>query len=259
MPGKKPFKKSDGEVAGTERPVPFGNNPSRTTAPSLLAMIAHDLRSPLAVIQGYSHLLEGDLPPDIPVESRGYLATIKAHATLLNHMIDSLVLVDQASQAQWPHHFARRYLADLVEPAVDEIAVLAAEKGVVFRIDAQGDPIGVDIDERAVRQALYNLLWYAIQNARPGGEVSLGIDSVDRFARITLCDPRCESLQDTDLATLLIIPDPDGNREIMALGVSDLSLLAAGVVAVAHDGRLETAQGPQGGVVVRLYLPMSRE
>lgn len=243
--------------AGDREPA-SGASPNPGRVDRLPARIVHDLRTPLAVIQGYSHLLAGELPPETTAQARDYLATIIAHTNLLNHLIDSLVLVEQALDGQQPRVFTRCDLYHLLSLSIDEAGWLATEKQLALHVDSQAEPLWVEVDERSVRQALYNLLWHGIRHARPGSELALAVDSGGDSVCVTLCDPRCVTTT-AGLEPVLIWPDPGTGQGLMEPATTDLNLLAAGVVAAGHRGRLEVFRGAGGGARVSLYLPTPSE
>jgi K+-sensing histidine kinase KdpD len=215
-------------------------------------MIAHELRSPLAVIQGYSHLLESELPPETTGELRGYLATIKAHANMLNHLIDGLVLVDQAAEGYWPRALAICELDRLADLSIADVSELAVEKEIALHFEPPAGSFWVEADERAVRLALYHLLWHGIRHARPGSELTLAAVSTREYAGFRLCDLHCR--EDEFSEPVFVLTGSASERAGETSVVSDLSLLVAGVVATAHHGQLEVLREPGGRLMLAFYL-----
>jgi len=67
---------------------------------SMLAMAAHDLRTPIAVIQGYAQLLELSLSAEADPTIREYLTTIVAHAASLRNGVENLVVLDAMDRGE---------------------------------------------------------------------------------------------------------------------------------------------------------------
>src|SRR5690606_32156677 len=59
--------------------------------------VAHDLRGPLRVVDGFARILLGDFAPAMPADARGHLDRILAAAQRMNEMIDALLAMARIS------------------------------------------------------------------------------------------------------------------------------------------------------------------
>lgn len=120
--------------------------------------IAHDLRSPLSSIDGFSHLLAGRLSDEADDKSRHYLQRIRAGVRQMGELTDALLSLAHVSRTQ------------LTWEAVD-LAVLAREAVERLREHADGRTVQVQIaptlpvrgDPRLLRQVMENLVGNAFK------------------------------------------------------------------------------------------------
>ena len=150
----------------------------------MTANIAHDLRSPLSVILGYTEALnDGKLEPNPEI-----LSVMHTEAQHLNHLIDdlkTLSLADAGELSLIPQNVAPGVL---LQRAADAHRILADQKGItlVTSIPAGLPEIQVDI-ERMI-QVLGNLLNNALRYTPAGGEIILSAQAVEKTVHLKVAD-----------------------------------------------------------------------
>lgn len=224
---------------------------------SLLAMAAHDLRTPVAIIQGYSELLAGTLAAETDPAVREYLTTIVAHATSLRHGIENLVALDQMERGEIQLAAVRCDLNELVAQALAQVEGLMTVKAVEVTIDAPPEPVWVMADEEQVGRALYNLFGHAEKYAREGGRLLFAVAADGEVGGVTVRDPN-RVLPEAMVARAfdLVEIGRDGRA---ALRGTDLGLVVARRVAEAHGGRVAVQSDAGQGTTFALYLPRAAE
>jgi len=128
--------------------------------------IAHDLRSPLQVIQGFSQLLIQDHAPNLNAEGQNYAKFVDTAAKQLDHMLSDLLAFSQASQLNIK--LTPVALQTVVEKALSSCAREISESHARIENNAAG-PI-VLAHEATLRQVLVNLIGNAVKfvrSARP--------------------------------------------------------------------------------------------
>jgi len=134
--------------------------------------VAHDLRTPLRGINGYSAALVEDLGDNLDADAKDYLERIRAAATRMGHLIDALLGLARISGAT-----LTRGVVDLTAMAHAVLARLRAAEPhrVVECVVASG--LFVKGDPWLLRVALENLLGNAWQftSKREAAEIELGI------------------------------------------------------------------------------------
>ena len=150
-----------------------------------LALLSHELRSPLGAILVWLGLLQrGGLDP---AESERALGIIERSARTLEHIIEDLL---HASRIAAGGLMLIPQLVDLrgvVQVAVDTASGDAALKGLELTW-SPGEPIWVLGDPGRLQQAVSNLLSNAIKFTPAGGKVEVSLDRADHHARLRVTD-----------------------------------------------------------------------
>lgn len=134
-----------------------------------LAMIAHDLRSPMTVITGFAEMLK-DNRTSIPDDSIDeFLALILSNASQVSKLVDDILLVSSIQSAKFTYNIKQLDLAELAYRAV--AGVRQAHPDIRFEVrvrDALPAALG---DENRQLQILNNLLSNAAKFSPAGGTV----------------------------------------------------------------------------------------
>ncbi len=136
-----------------------------------LAMLAHELRNPLAPIRNAAHVL-GRLELDEP-RVRWAQDIIERQVTHLTHLVDELLDVSRIARGKVSLKKARIELADLLRQACESVQPLLSAKG--HRLEVQMPETGVMLEGDLVRliQVLQNLLNNAAKYTPDGGHIKL--------------------------------------------------------------------------------------
>lgn len=223
---------------------------------SLLAMAAHDLRTPLAIIQGFVQLLESEISASDGSAAAEYLTNILAHSDSLGHMIDNLVVLDQIETGQLSITTAKHNLNDLVENALAQVEGLLKIKSLSFAYRGTVVPAWVEVDEHQIQRALYNLLSHASKYARPGTQLHIDIEQEGAFYLVHLHDPQ-RHLPAQMLSKLFELADVNHDGFASLRGM-DLGLVFTRHVAEQHHGRVTATSMAGQGMTLTLYLPTGK-
>jgi len=137
-----------------------------------LALVAHELRNPLAIITGTVGLLEDDRDELSHEMQWRYIDTISRSAARLTAMTDDLLDLAQLENGELAVHLATVDLSDLLHQAVDSVAVTASLKGVTVQTQVT-EPLMLDADPARLRQVADNLLSNAVKYTPAGGTIDV--------------------------------------------------------------------------------------
>lgn len=220
---------------------------------SVLAMAVHDLRTPLAIIQGYSQLLAADIN-DVEDPRNEYVINILAHAVSLEKMIENLVALDQLERGQFRLSVKRIDLNERVSQAIAQVEGLTLLKNLKIALKSPVNRVWVRADGDQVDRVLYNLLSHATKYAQPGSELKIQVTGDDDFGQVTIVDPN-RRLSKESLGRLFDVIDigRDGASSLQGM---DMGLVLARFIAEDHNGRLMASQKEGKGLTFALYLPI---
>lgn len=122
---------------------------------------AHELRTPLAGIYGYSELLINFEYE--PTQTKDFLNIIHAQSKQLTSIIDDLLDIAKIESTKG-HYIERRNdnLALILTQASDQVGLLAERKGIIIQSSYPSE-INADFDTEKLRRALINLLSNAVK------------------------------------------------------------------------------------------------
>jgi signal transduction histidine kinase len=155
------------------------------TCDDIVAMVSHDLRSPLNMIAMSAGLLRRDVAGGgLPL-----LDTIERSVTRMNTLISDLG--DAGSIAEHSLTLALRpeRVTSIVWDAVDAVGQLAASSGCTIETRAPGPPdeeIEILADRPRLSRVLFHLVRNAIQSSPAGGQVTVGVE-VEHGVETTAC------------------------------------------------------------------------
>ena len=150
---------------------------SEETRRHMLADVAHELRTPVSIIQGsLEAMIDGVLPP-----TTANLASAHEETRLLSRLISDLREISLAEAGQLQLELADIPVSDLLTHSVDVNQPEAAARDVCLRADALDNLPSVHVDRDRFLQIVNNLIANALRYTPTGGSVtvSAAMQSVD--------------------------------------------------------------------------------
>jgi two-component system OmpR family sensor kinase/two-component system sensor histidine kinase BaeS len=136
---------------------------------NMMADIAHELRTPLSVIQAnLEAMLDGVLPASPPE-----IASLHDETTLLSRLVADLRLLSLAEAGQLRLERAKTDLGDLVKKVADRMAIQAGENEITLITDIAPDLPLLNVDADRMSQAIGNLVGNALRYTPPNGRVGV--------------------------------------------------------------------------------------
>ena len=222
----------------------------------VLALLAHDLRSPLAVIVGYVQLLARQARGDALELDRmlGYVGRIEESARQMTSLLDDL-LADAD-----PHAIGEPLeteTADLVE-SVRRIATHheGLGGGCEIVVEVPDAPVELDVHAAKLERAVHNLVSNAVKYSPDGGRVTLRLAADDEEVRISVADEGI-GIPAADLPRIFerFHRGTNVTGRINGIGLGLTSVLRA---VEAHGGRMEVESVEGEGSTFTIHLPRHR-
>jgi signal transduction histidine kinase/ActR/RegA family two-component response regulator len=220
---------------------------------AFLAMLAHELRNPLAPIRAAADLLE--------VVDDGRLASARAviqrQTEHMRRLVDDLLDAARAAQGRLTLQASPINLTDVVRATALDQAEAFACKGLVFKISVPAEPLWLHADGARLAQALTNLLHNARKFSPPKTQVSLLLKP-PAHGQVQL-EVRDEGAGiEPNLLPHLFEPFAQGDRSLSRTqGGLGLGLSIVRAIAQLHAGNISVeSAGPGAGAVFTLTLPI---
>jgi signal transduction histidine kinase len=153
-----------------------------------LGMAAHDLRTPLSIILGYSSFLEEDLSGDLAEEQAEFLSVIRSSSRFMLHLVNSLLDVATIESGKLELELQPTDLAALVARTVSLNATLAEGKRIRLACECDERLPQMALDGPKMEQVLNNLLSNAIKFSYPDGTVVVRLVRQGDYAVLSVAD-----------------------------------------------------------------------
>lgn len=217
----------------------------------MTADIAHELRTPIAVIQGN---LEGLQDGVFPL-TREALDPIEDKTALLARLVEDLRQLALAEAGKLPLDTAPTDLPALVQRTVEGFQPAAEAKRIRLEVETAVVP-HVTADAQRIEQVLANLLSNALRHTPADGRITIRVVGEDSAARVTVSDsgPGIAAAELPYLFERFYRVDKGRGREKDGSG-SGLGLAVARSIIVAHDGRIGVESAPGAGATFWFTLP----
>ena len=250
--------------AGNKAPLPaLGNNEIGTLGRALEAMrvklegkeyaeqlmhtMAHELKSPIAAIQGAAELLTEEMPL---ADRRHFIGTILGQNARQKQLIDKLLALVRVEKQQHLDTLERVSALELARQVRDDCHARLSARDLV--LDIAADDIVLLCDPLLLRQAIGNLVDNAIDFAPDGSRITLAIGREGDSVNISLRDEGV-GIPAFALGRLFerfySLPRPDGARS------TGLGLPFVREVMALHNGSAEVTNANGGGACAVLRLP----
>ena len=136
--------------------------------------VTHELRSPVNAILGFSELLTGRTAAKITPDMRdSYLRDINAGARHMLSLVNDLLDLAKMESGQYELVEVDFWVDEITRRASRYVETQANERGVEVTVTFDGEPPLIHGDERALFQALLNLVSNAVRYGRQGGTVTI--------------------------------------------------------------------------------------
>lgn len=245
---------TDERSAAAERAAEDRRRAAGQARDDALSLIAHDLRSPLAVVMGYIQLLERQAAGGTVDIDRlmPYLERIDAAARQMSSLLDDLLTDAAIDERAEPVELAP---SDLV-PRLREIAEHHDPTSSLHAVvaDVPPGPMVAEVNLPKLERALHNLLVNAIKYSPDGGTITIGLRADAETARITVADEGI-GIPEADLPLVFERFHRGGNVSGRTSGLG-LGLISVKRAVDAHHGRLAVDSVEGQGTTFTIELPL---
>jgi two-component system sensor histidine kinase BaeS len=218
--------------------------------------IAHELRTPLSVLQIEMESLEDGITEPTPE----VLSGLQVELGRLNHLVEDLRVLALTDAGELHLEWSSLDLGGLIFSMLDRVRSSAREKGVTLSAKVPETPVFIEGDARRLSQVLLNLLSNAIQHTPVGGSITMTLaqpatETGQPVAQITVQDTG-EGIPAEHLPHIFErFYRPAVARSPRGTG---LGLSIAKSLVEAHGGRISVVSAEGMGSTFTFTLPAKR-
>ncbi len=220
---------------------------------AFLAVLTHDMRSPLTNIHGYASLLRDH--PELPEQQRAHMTqVILRNEMALQEIVNNILDIEHLESGM--HVLVERRNFDLVE-LVNDLVVSsmppAQEKQIALRHESAATPLFVHADRQKVSRIVQNLISNAIKYTPENGQIAVRAVQNGRFVKIEVEDTGY-GIPAAELPHIFNRYSRVDKHRNMAVGTG-LGLAIVKSLIEAHEGHIEVQSEEGAGSKFVVSLP----
>jgi len=217
----------------------------------LLTDLAHELRTPLATIEGY---LEGLADGIVSTDETSRV--LRAQTARLRRLVDDLNTVSRTDELQLDLHPSDCDVGQLVAAAIDAVTPAYATKGVTLTSHREGRLPTLRADPDRIGEILANLLGNALRHTPAGGSVAVSIDARGGTVSLSVADTGVGIPPELLEQIFERFYQVDRSRTHDNGDGSGIGLTITRALVQAHGGRIRAhSHGPGRGARFTVTLP----
>ena len=212
---------------------------------------AHELRTPLALMQAQLELFSTEHPKVLP-ETAGFLLLLREQTERMTQMTKTLL---EMSELRTVPCNDRIEIAPMIEEIFADLTPLAEKNGIILESTGDGTMIGSDT---LIYRLLFNLTENAIRYNRPDGIVRITVTEEEKRLIIRVSDTGCgvpEQYRESIFQPFFRV-DKSRSRENGGVG---LGLSLVWEIVTLHGGEVRVEESSEKGTTIAVKLPLDAQ
>ena len=208
---------------------------------------AHELRTPLALMQAQLELFSAEHPAVLP-ETAEFLTLLREQTERLTQMTRTLL---EMSNLQQVARNERIQLAPMIEEIFTDLAPLSDKRGVTLTAEGDGIMTGSDA---LIYRLIFNLTENAVKYNRPGGSVRVSVTQEPEKLLLRVSDTGCGIPEEHQRSIFQPFFRVDKSRS-REYGGAGLGLALVWEIAELHGGSVWVEKSSEKGTTIAVGLP----
>ena len=208
---------------------------------------AHELRTPLALMQAQLELFSAEHPAMLP-QTAEFLALLREQTERLTQMTRTLL---EMSNLQQVARNERIQLAPMIEEIFTDLAPLPDKRGVTLTAEGDGIMTGSDA---LIYRLIFNLTENAVKYNRPGGSVRVSVTQEPEKLLLRVSDTGCGIPEEHQRSIFQPFFRVDKSRS-REYGGAGLGLALVWEIAELHGGFVWVEESSEKGTTIAVGLP----
>ena len=208
---------------------------------------AHELRTPLALMQAQLELFSAEHPAMLP-QTAEFLTLLREQTERLTQMTRTLL---EMSNLQQVARNERIQLAPMIEEIFTDLALLSDKRGVTLTAEGDGIMTGSDA---LIYRLIFNLTENAVKYNRPGGSVRVSVTQEPEKLLLRVSDTGCGIPEEHQRSIFQPFFRVDKSRS-REYGGAGLGLALVWEIAELHGGSVWVEESSEKGTTIAVGLP----
>ena len=212
---------------------------------------AHELRTPLALMQAQLELFSTEHPKMLP-ETAGFLLLLREQTERMTQMTKTLLEMSELRTVPCNDHIE---IAPMIEEIFTDLTPLAEKNGIILESTGDGTMTGSDT---LIYRLLFNLTENAIRYNRPDGMVRITVTEEEKRLIIRVSDTGCgvpEQYRESIFQPFFRV-DKSRSRENGGVG---LGLSLVWEIVTLHGGEVRVEESSEKGTTIAVKLPLDAQ
>ena len=212
---------------------------------------AHELRTPLALMQAQLELFSDEHPKVLP-ETADFLRLLREQTERMTQMTKTLLEMSELRTVPCNDHIE---IAPMIEEIFADLAPLAEKNGIILESTGDGTMTGSDT---LIYRLLFNLTENAIRYNRPDGTVRITVTEEEKRLIIRVADTGYgvpEQYRESIFQPFFRV-DKSRSRENGGVG---LGLSLVWEIVTLHGGEVRVEESSENGTTIAVKLPLDTQ
>lgn len=218
------------------------------------SMIAHDLRSPMSVIQGYVSLMASGKTGEINATQTEFLESVNRKISEMTALLNDFLDINKIDAGFVNLKCDDMDLGQLITGVVDDLTPMADSSNLRVSVGLPAQPVLVHADSLRVVQIVRNLLSNAIKYNVDGGWIRLDLSGAGGWAEVQISDGGIGMNEDE--LRVLFQPYTRGSSQRRIKGVG-LGVVIVKKLVESHGGSVTVTSEPGRGSTFTFTLPLA--
>jgi len=222
---------------------------------NFISNVSHELRTPLTHIRGYLDLMNDGCLGMLSNEQETALDVMLRSEARLEELIEKMIQFSLEATGQFTLQIKPVILSEVVEAALKQAKIKAANRPVVLNVDLGNNPILVRIDYEKIQWVVMELVDNAIKFTPPGGCVKVKIEKEADFTQFHVSDSGIGISPERLSEIFEPYHQLDGSSTRRYGGIG-LGLALVKKIIEAHGSKVDVTSETGKGTSIKFQLPV---
>jgi len=220
-----------------------------------ISVLAHDLRSPLNSLLGFTELLKEKTEQLKPDKLKSYTRFIDESARNILRLLDDLLIWAKIDSGKFPFNPEKTDVSELCRNIVNDYTLIASRKNISFSADIPVEPLYINADIMMLKTVLRNLVDNAIKFSFEGGTIEILAKKDQSHVTIFIKDYGTGMAPEVkeklfDISTITTIIGTSGEKG------TGMGLILCADLVKKNNGEIQVDSIAGNGTTIKMIFPV---